>query len=122
MHTFHPVALLCFMIGLALHLLAQIDAIARAKNNTQNSRLGILKSRWSTFLIRGAWCLAIFIAWLQGELVHVLVAVNVPLPDMAKAILDLHVGVLIAFGAGYMFDSLLGFIPALKSSLPPEEE
>lgn len=120
MHEFHFISALLFVVGLALHTLAQIDAIARAKNNPTNSRVAILKDRWSTILIRSAWCFAIFVLWLQGELVDVLTAVNVTVPDALKGILDLHVGAAIGFMAGYLFDSGLGYIPALKTSLPPD--
>jgi hypothetical protein len=112
-------AICFFIIGLILHAAAQIDAIARSKNNPQTSRLAILRTRWIAILIRGAWCLALFILWLQGQLVEVLTAINVPLPDTAAKILGLQVSAPIAFMAGYAFDSALGYVPWLKSSVPP---
>src|SRR5579863_2718466 len=93
-------ALLFFLIGSALHTLAQIDAIARSKNNPQNSRVQIFLGRWPTIVIRAFWSLALFTLWLQGQLVAVLTAAHVPVPDSITAILDLHVGGAIAFMAG----------------------
>lgn len=119
MHATTVFALLFFLIGSALHTLAQIDAIARAKNNSHNSRVEILFERWQTILVRTAWSLAIFTLWLQGQLVAVLAATKIPLPDTMTGILDLHVTGAVAFMAGYLFDSALTFIPGLKNSVPP---
>jgi hypothetical protein len=120
MHKAHiALALLFFVVGSGLHTLAQIDAIARAKNNPQNSRLAIFLARWQTIVIRAAWSVALFTLWLQGQLVAVLGAAHVPIPDSMAAILDLHVGGAIAFMAGYLFDSALAFIPGLNNSVPP---
>lgn len=118
MARLHVLAVAFFLIGSALHTLAQVDAIARSKSNAWNSRLAILNQQWVTILIRTGWCLAIFILWLQGQLVAVLAAAKVQLPESALTILDLHVGSAIAFMAGYSFDSVLSFVPGLKSTLP----
>lgn len=115
----HRFSFVFFVAGLVCHTLAQIDAIARAKNNPQNSRLEILKTRWVTILIRDAWSAALFVLWLQGQLIAVLNSLGVSLPQAATAILDLHVGGAVAWMAGYSFDSLLAFVPSLRSSLPP---
>lgn len=117
MHLTTVLAYVFFAIGSALHSLAQIDAIARAKPG--QTRLGILESRWQTILIRAAWSLAFFTLWLRGQLLAVLTAVHVPLPDAAAGVLDLHVSGAVAFMAGYLFDSALAFIPGLKNSVPP---
>jgi hypothetical protein len=120
MHKGHVFfALLFFLIGCGLHTLAQIDAIARAKNTTCSSRLEILAARWQTILIRTAWSVALFTLWLQGQLVAVMTAVKIPVPDMIAGILDLHVGGAVAFMAGYAFDSALAFAPWLKNTIPP---
>lgn len=118
-HTLNLVAVGLFIVGLMLHTLAQIDAIARAKNNPAGSRLGILAARWIPIVVRGAICLAIFVLWLQGELADVATALKIPIPDTMDRVLDLHVGGSIAFVAGYAFDSALGYVPFLKSSIPP---
>jgi hypothetical protein len=110
-------ALFFFLIGSALHTLAQVDAIARSKIN--GSRLSIFGSRWQTILIRTAWSLAFFTLWLQGQLVAVLTAAKIPLPDMLTGVLDLHVSGAVAFMGGYLFDSALAFIPGLKNTVPP---
>jgi hypothetical protein len=111
-------ALIFFLIGSALHTLAQIDAIARSKNNPNNSRLGIFLGRWQPILIRTIWTLVIFTLWLQGQLVAVLTAAKIPVPDTLTGILDLHIGGAVAFIAGYFLDSMLAFIPGLKNSVP----
>lgn len=113
--TFNFLAMVFFLIGSALHTLAQIDAIARSK---QASRIAILKEVWITILTRDGWCIAFFVLWLQGQLVAMLTALKIPLPDMALTVLDLHVGSAIAWMAGYTFDSALSFIPGLKSTVP----
>lgn len=119
MHPRIIVAVSLFVVGMALHVLAQVDAIARAKNNPANSRLELLKDRWIPILNRSAVCLAFFFMWLEGELVVMLTAIKIPIPDVARAVLDLHVGGPLAFLAGISFDALLGFIPKLNTSLPP---
>jgi hypothetical protein len=118
MGKFHFLAVLFFLVGSALHTLAQVDAIARSKNNPNNSRLAILQSRWQPILIRTAWSIAVFVLWLQGQLVAVITAVKIPVPDSFSAVLDLHVTGAVAFMAGYLFDSALAFIPGLKNSVP----
>src|SRR5712664_3287698 len=105
MYKVNVFALIFFVIGSVLHTLAQVDAIARAKNNPMSSRVEIFLSRWATILIRGAWGLAIFVLWLQGQLVGILTSLKIPLPDMVMVILGLHVGSAIAFIAGYNVDS-----------------
>jgi len=117
-HHLKVLAVLFFLVGSGLHTLAQVDAIARAKSNPLDSRLTILRLQWVTILVRTGWCTAIFILWLQGELVDVLRAVKISVPDAAAGIMDLHVGSAIAFLSGYAFDSGLSFIPGLKSTLP----
>jgi len=120
MHKVHIIfALLFFLIGSALHTLAQIDAIARAKSTTGSSRVQIFLGRWQTILIRAAWSVALFMLWLQGQLVAVMTAAHVPVSDSMAAILDLHVGGAVAFMAGYAFDSALAFAPWLKNTIPP---
>jgi hypothetical protein len=119
-HKLNILAILFFLIGSAMHTLAQVDAIARSgKSSMGSSRLAIFLARWVTVAVRTAWCLAIFVLWLQGQLADVLRAIKVPLPDSLTGIIDLHVGAAIAFLAGYCFDSVLGYLPALQTSLPP---
>jgi len=118
MHRMTILAMFFFLIGSGLHTLAQVDAIARAKNNPNNSRVTIFKSRWQTILIRAAWSVAIFVLWLQGQLVAVLAATKISVPDSLAGVLDLHVSGAVAFMAGYLFDSALAFIPGLKNSVP----
>lgn len=118
MHKATIFAVMFFIIGSALHTLAQIDAIARAKNNPMNSRMALLTARFQTILNRGAWSVAFFTLWLQGQLVALLTAAHLSLPAFATGILDLHIGGAVAFMAGYLSDSALAFIPGLNTSIP----
>src|SRR5216683_60520 len=122
MHKQTIVAAIFFLMGSGMHTLAQIDAIARAKNNPATSRLGILASRWQTIVNRDAWAIAFFALILQGQFVALLNAVNIPVPSVMAALLDLHVGGAIAWMAGYLSDSALAFLPGLNTSLPPAIE
>lgn len=108
-----------FVIGQALHALAQIDAIARSKNNPTDSRLTLFLARWIPIVCRAALCFALFELWLQGELADTLIALEVHLPAWGARVLDLHVGSAVAFLAGLAFDSVIGYIPIFKSSVPP---
>ncbi len=119
MHKQTILAVLFFLIGSGMHILAQIDAIARAKNNPNNSRLKLLEDRWQTILIREAWAMAFFVLILEGQFVALLTAIKIPIPSMVTALLDLHVGGAIAWMAGYLSDSGLAFIPGLSTSIPP---
>jgi hypothetical protein len=118
-HHLSVVALVFFFVGIALHTLAQVDAIARSKNNPARSRTAILKSVWVAIVIRSAWCVAFFVLWLQGQLVNLLEVMKIPIPEIMTAVFGLHVGGGVAFMAGYASDSALAFIPKLKNSVPP---
>jgi hypothetical protein len=119
MQTTVITATVFFLVGSALHTYWQVDAIVRSKNNSASSRLGILRDRAATILSRAAWSLGIFVLWLQGQLAAVLTVLHIPLPDAVTGVLALHIGWPVAFMAGYMSDSALGFIPGLKTSIPP---
>jgi hypothetical protein len=114
----NPLAILFFLIGTILHTVTQIDTVARSKNNPENSRIALLKSRLIPILSRTGCSLALFILWLQGELVTILGALNIPIPSAAKNLLDLHIGGAIAFLIGFSFDSMLAFIPSLNQAAP----
>src|SRR5258706_16190783 len=113
MHKQAIIATIFFLVGSAMHTMAQIDAIARAKNNPANSRVGILGTRWQAIMNRDAWALAFFALILQGQFVALLNAVKIPVPAMVAGLLDLHVGAAISWMAGYVSDSALAFIPGL---------
>lgn len=110
-------AVFFFLVGSSLHILAQVDSLARMDKTT--TRMLLLAARWETILIRTCWAFAFFAMWLEGQLIAVLTAASIPIPAAASKILDLHVSGAVAFMAGYLFDSALGYIPFLKSSVPP---
>lgn len=110
-------AVVFFLVGEALHTLAQVNAIAQARNNPANSMAEVFAARWVNVLVRSAICLAFFILILQGQFVEILKTFRVPLPEIALAVLGLHVGSAVAFLAGFAFDAGLGYIPKLATSL-----
>ena len=112
-------ALAFFLVGLALHALAQIDAIARAPNNALKTRLSVFSDRWVQIVVRGGICTALFVLWLQGQLVDTLEAMSIPVPQSFQGLLDLHVGGAIGLLAGYVSDSALAYVPWFNSSAPP---
>lgn len=117
-------AVALFLIGEGLHTLAQMNAIANSRSNPANTLLQVFAARWVNILVRAAVCLAFFVLWLQGELAEILKSLKIPLPDVALAVLALHVGSAVAFLAGFAFDSALAYIPGLATSLgvPPAEK
>jgi hypothetical protein len=108
-------ALLGFLLGLALHILAQVDAVARAANNPNNTWLAVLKARAISYIVRSGLALAVFMLWLEGGLVAALMATGITLPDMAQKVLALHVTGALAVLAGYCADSALGYLPFVKN-------
>lgn len=116
-------AWLLFIIGLLVHLVAQVAAITAAPNNPDNSFLLILQKRWSTILVRSFISIMLFWILFGGGLPEFLSIVGVQAPDwIAKLATVVHMsGVGAAFSglAGYFGDSALAFFPALKSSVPP---
>jgi hypothetical protein len=114
--------ILWFLFGQALHVAAQVDAIARAKNNPIDSRAAILKARATAFIVRIGLSSAVFVLWLQGTLIEVIMATGLTVPDSIEKVLNLHVTGAIAVLAGFAADSVLGYIPFLKSSIPPPPE
>lgn len=120
-HHLNDFAVLLFLVGCALHTLAQIDAIARAK---KISRFSILRDRWPAILIRTAISWAIFVLWMQGQLADLSKGLNLPLPGFVTTIMDIHIGGPISLLIGLSFDSILAYIPGLTTTLgiPPAME
>lgn len=121
LHTAHfVVAGIFFVLGEAMHTLVQIDSLVREKNNPETSRIALLKDQWIPLVTRLVWNLAAFALILEGEFVAILKAINIPIPDALTAILDIHVGGAVAWLAGYGFDSILAYVPGLKTYTPPD--
>jgi hypothetical protein len=111
------VAIIFFLLGSICHTLAQVDAAARSR---KSSRLAILQDAVIPIFVRTVFSVAFFALWPEGQLVAALNAINVPIPDWVRAILDLHASAPIAFLVGISFDAALGFIPRLKSVIPAD--
>ena len=104
-------SLLWFLFGLVLHVMAQVDAVARSKSNPSNTWLAVLKVRAVSYVVRAALCCAIFMLWLEGGLVAVLMATGITIPDSLAKVIALHITGALAVLAGYAADSVLGYIP-----------
>lgn len=117
-HHVYLVSMVCFLLGNALHGLAQVNDLAQ---KTKSSRLAVLKDRWVPLTVRAAFSMALFLAFLEGEIVDVITALHIPLPQSLQGVsaLNLNNGPLAAV-FGYAFDSALGYLPFLqKIGLPP---
>lgn len=117
-HHVYRVAMLSFILGNALHGLAQVNDIAQ---KTKQTRRKILNDSWVPLLVRGVICLALFLGVLEGQIADALSAAHVTLPSWASGLLGINVnnGPLAAI-CGYVFDSLLGYIPKIqKLGIPP---
>lgn len=117
-HHIYLAAMIWFLVGNALHGLAQVNDLAQ-KNAT--SWKVVLKNRWVPLLVRAAFSLFIFLAFLEGQLSDVITAMHIPLPQWAQGLLGVNLNSgAIAAVCGYAFDSALGYVPFLqKIGLPP---
>lgn len=115
---------LFFLLGQLCHTAFQVETIVRAPNNVAYSRLQILKDRWIAFLIRTISSTMFFWIFLAGELATILGAFNVETPSWLKivsVVIQSSAGPPIAWFIGLAIDSLLAFIPFLKSYIPDVE-
>lgn len=114
---------LLFFVGQVVHVMAQIETVVRTKTNPANSRLQILKDGWFAFVIRAFVCTMLFGVFLSGELPTVLLAFKIESPlwvEALSAVMNSAAGPFIAGAFGYSIDSLLAYIPGLKSYVPQE--
>lgn len=112
-----------YEIGYALHVLAQVDAIVRAKNNAAVSRLTVLKERWTVFLIRAFISSCLFWIFLDGGLPDLLMAFKMEAPGWLlalSAVINSQAGPPVAGLIGYGIDSMLAYVPFLKSYIPSD--
>lgn len=117
-HHVYLVSMICFLLGNALHGLAQVNDLAQKKSM---SRLTVLQNHWIPLTVRAVFSMALFLAFLEGEIVDLITALHIPLPQSLQGVsgLNLNNGPLAAV-FGYAFDSALGYIPFLqKIGLPP---
>ena len=116
-HYLHLVALVLFLVGDALHVLVQVDDLARKGKTT---RKAIFSERWVSIIVRGSISTAFFLLWLQGQLDDLITATGISIPASIDKILDMQVSGALALLAGFAFDSAIGYIPFLsKIGVPP---
>lgn len=116
----HYSILVFFMIGWMIHAALQIDAVARAKNNPTNSRVGVVAQNWIRLLARFFVALMIF-SWFwhnPSAVPGLLQALGITLGTTAAAVLTLPISQPVAGMFGFFGDSALAYIPILKNALP----
>lgn len=122
-HHHHAIEV-AFVIGYIVHALAQVDAIARAKNNLANSRLNIIKENWIPLVVR------LFVSFIAfGMFWHNQAAMvgrvqgyfHLADDSVILALMNLPVVPVTAGGWGFAVDALLGFVPYVKTIVPPIE-
>lgn len=109
-----------FFLGQILHGLLQIDSISR---QTKQTRRTILYDAWIRIAYRMGACSVLFgLVWLYPELLTKLLGViGLQVSGDEATVIALPMNNLLALGYGMGFDSALGYIPILKSQVPPVE-
>lgn len=114
-HHIYFVSTVCFLLANALHALVNINDLAQKNKATLGATL---KIHWIPILVRAAFAMFVFLAFLEGQLIDVLTAIHIPVPQ-GVAGLNLNSGPIAAL-CGYCADSALGYVPKLnKIGLPP---
>jgi hypothetical protein len=111
---------LVFILGQAIHLFLQIDAMVRSSTSPATSRLTVLEAKASTFLARFFVCTMIFWLWFDGQLAAVIQGTGISVPSWVTALIALHISGGWAGLVGFGIDSALAYIPGLKSTLPQD--
>lgn len=117
-HHVHLIAIVFFLVGDALHVLAQLNDLA---DKQKTSMLAVLKTRWVSIAVRAFISLALFVGWLDGQIDDMIAGMGITLPAWVDKLLGLQVdqGWLAAL-IGYAFDSALGYFPGIqKLGVPP---
>lgn len=114
---------LLYELGYSLHVLAQVNAIVVAKNNAAKERFKVLTDRWPVFLIRAFISSCVFWVFLDGGLPDLLTALKTETPgwlSSLSAVMNSQAGPPVAGLIGYGIDSMLAYIPFLKSYIPSD--
>lgn len=109
-----------FFLGYVLHMMLQVDAIVRAKNNAAVSRWCVLRE--NVFVLSARLFISTILFWFikaHPQFLNTLLGyVGITLsPGVGEAVSDSSWGVAGMFG--YMIDSVLAFVPFLKNYVPP---
>jgi hypothetical protein len=110
-----------FFLGYALHMMLQIDAQVKAKNNAAYSRLTVLKQ--NAFVILGRLGISLVLFWVvrhfPSALSVLLGYIGITINESSSSfIMTLAMSAPGSWMFGYVVDSLLTFIPVLKNYVP----
>jgi len=124
----HRAVIIMFIVGYVLHALAQIDAIARAKNDPENSRVNLIVNNWIPLVVRCFISLTFFeiLAHNQASAVSAIQSrFNLAANSLILALVNLPIVPSIAGGWGFVMDTILSFIPTKWTKtfvVPPPPE
>ena len=109
-----------FFCGYAIHLMLQVDAIVRAKNNTAVSRLTVLLENWPRLAGRLLFSFIVFYEIRQHPqfLASLLNAMGITLGGTVGDVFSVPLNAPLSAGFGYVVDSMLAFIPLLRNVVP----
>lgn len=109
-----------FFVGYFLHMMLQVDAQVRAKNNAAASRLTVLKQ--NVFVLASRFFVSLIILQILkthpeylGPFLNLVGAGAIPV----AAVTGILSSWIFSGLFGYTIDSLLTFVPLLKNSIPP---
>lgn len=106
-----------YLIGQLIHTLLQLSAVSKAKNNPAGSVLQAFKQRWLAVVARLFVATAFFLLVANDPQIFLRILSAIGLTfDPGPAGIKMSAGLAGLFG--YFADSLLGFIPGLKGTVP----
>lgn len=108
---------LLFLLGDALHVGLQVDSLARTSSATRRKVLSVV---WAAVAFRTFACAMIFgLIWQHPTLISQIGGLfGHPLSPDESSVFTIPMNNMIAGLYGLFLDSLLGYIPVLKSQLP----
>jgi len=105
-----------FLVGYVLHMMLQVDAVVRARNNAAASRFLVLKQNVFVLLSR------LFISFITLVVLRAhpeYLGSILGFAGITTSSVDIATSTWIFSGAwGYMVDSVMTFIPILKNYVP----
>lgn len=112
-----------FLIGYALHLGLQVDAIRRSKTNEAQTRWLVVKQNDWRLASRFFISIVLFQYALTspGSLIAILGYLGVQTTTGADGLAKIPMNSALAGMIGWSIDSVLAFIPWFKNQLPPLE-
>lgn len=114
-----------FLIGQLIHIMAQIESVVRSKATPVTlTRTEVLNDRLPAFLIRGFITTCLFWIFLGGGLPDLLIAFKVETPGWLlalSAVINSQAGPPLAGIIGFSIDSMLAYVPFLKSYVPEDK-